>query len=64
LSRIEIPVGVSPAARPAAVVRSRRDSFPIAVRSRVAVSMSNGGAVVAMVSLAFLCRQYLLAGKH
>jgi hypothetical protein len=41
----EVPVGVSPAARPAAVERSRRDSFPIAVRSRAAVSMSSAGAV-------------------
>jgi hypothetical protein len=37
----EMPVGLSPAARPAAVVRSRRDSRPIAARSRVAVSLSS-----------------------
>jgi hypothetical protein len=42
-----MPVGVSPAARPAAVLRRRRDSFPIAVRSRAAVSMSSAGAVLA-----------------
>jgi hypothetical protein len=49
LSSRELPVGLSPAARPAAVVRSRRESLPIAARSRVAVSVSSAGCTAGAV---------------